>query len=67
MAGISILANMGTGTRWICISPYSIEKVGDFLYPYTCPINGGFFVKTGTGLDNIHGRVYLLSLPLMVS
>jgi len=53
MAGTGIMVDVGTGTGQICISPYPspypIEEVGDFSYPYSYPylINAGIPRQNG--------------------
>jgi len=54
MVGTGIMAGICTSSS---PSPYPIEKVEDFLYPY--PDNTEIPVKTGTSSGNTHGNGFI--------
>jgi len=61
MAGTGIMMGICTSS-YPC--PYPIEKVTDSPcpYPYPFPVNAGFSVKTGTGLNNTHKDRFICHL-----
>jgi len=63
MAGTDIMAGI-----FIFSSPYPypIEKIGNFPYPYSYPVNAEILRQNGNGFRQYSwGRVYLPSLVML--